>query len=156
VYRDTAAPLVKDAAKGGFATCLMYGQTGSGKTFTMSSIYERAAKDLFNVWFLNVYFWVCVFKRLFLNVCFFQHSISYKRFLFVVNSMYILLIPCNIPFVVHKECSNHKCIALFYWAGRRSMFWPFKLFSSCPTCKFLASVCKSCTLFFLLNRVILF
>ena len=43
VYLDTAAPLVKVALEGGFATCLMYGQTGSGKTYTMTSIYERAA-----------------------------------------------------------------------------------------------------------------
>lgn len=47
VYADVAAPLVAETAKGGYATCLMYGQTGSGKTYTMSSIYERAAVDLF-------------------------------------------------------------------------------------------------------------
>ena len=49
VYQGTAAPLVKIAAEGGFATCLMYGQTGSGKTYTMSSIYERAAVDVFRL-----------------------------------------------------------------------------------------------------------
>jgi hypothetical protein len=27
----------------------MYGQTGSGKTYTMSSVYERAAADLFGL-----------------------------------------------------------------------------------------------------------
>ena len=48
VYLDTAAPLVKVALEGGFATCLMYGQTGSGKTYTMTSIYERAAFELFD------------------------------------------------------------------------------------------------------------
>ena len=48
MYLDTAAPLVKVALEGGFATCLMYGQTGSGKTYTMTSIYERAAFELFD------------------------------------------------------------------------------------------------------------
>ena len=49
VYAATAAPLVADVAAtpGAFATVLMYGQTGSGKTYTMSAIYERAARDLF-------------------------------------------------------------------------------------------------------------
>ena len=47
VYQGTASPLVQVACDGGFATCLMYGQTGSGKTYTMSSIYERAANDIF-------------------------------------------------------------------------------------------------------------
>jgi len=47
VYREVAAPLVRHAARGGHATCLMYGQTGSGKTYTMTAIYERAAKELF-------------------------------------------------------------------------------------------------------------
>ena len=31
VYAGVASPLVRDAAAGGYATCLMYGQTGSGK-----------------------------------------------------------------------------------------------------------------------------
>ena len=49
VYAGTAAELVRLAAGGGLATVLMYGQTGSGKTYTMSSIYERAAADLFSM-----------------------------------------------------------------------------------------------------------
>ena len=48
VYSGTVGPLVAEAVGGGFATCLMYGQTGSGKTYTMSAIYERAARDLFD------------------------------------------------------------------------------------------------------------
>jgi kinesin family protein 2/24 len=48
VYNATAKSLVEIACSGGFSTCLVYGQTGSGKTFTMSSIYEQAAYDLFN------------------------------------------------------------------------------------------------------------
>ena len=47
VYVNAAEPMVDFAMDGGFATCLMYGQTGSGKTYTMSSIYENAAKDIF-------------------------------------------------------------------------------------------------------------
>ncbi len=47
VYEGVASPLVRDAAGGGYATILMYGQTGSGKTFTMTAIYERAARELF-------------------------------------------------------------------------------------------------------------
>jgi kinesin family protein 2/24 len=47
VYREAAAPLIKIACEGGFATCFMYGQTGSGKTYTMSSIYDKAATELF-------------------------------------------------------------------------------------------------------------
>lgn len=49
VYAGTAAGLVRLAAGGGQATVLMYGQTGSGKTYTMSSVYERAAADLFGM-----------------------------------------------------------------------------------------------------------
>ena len=48
VYAGTAAALVQEALKGGFATCLMYGQTGSGKTYTMTSIYERAVHALYD------------------------------------------------------------------------------------------------------------
>lgn len=48
VYESTAKSLVDIACNGGFSTCLVYGQTGSGKTFTMSSIYEHAAYDIFN------------------------------------------------------------------------------------------------------------
>jgi kinesin family protein 2/24 len=50
VYSQAASQLVREAATNlGFATCLMYGQTGSGKTYTMTAIYERAAKELFEV-----------------------------------------------------------------------------------------------------------
>ena len=48
VYNDTAKSLVNISCEGGYSTCLVYGQTGSGKTFTMSSIYEHAAYDIFN------------------------------------------------------------------------------------------------------------
>jgi kinesin family protein 2/24 len=48
VYNCTAKSLVNIACNGGYSTCLVYGQTGSGKTFTMSSIYEHAAYDIFN------------------------------------------------------------------------------------------------------------
>ena len=48
VYSSTAKSLVSIACDGGYSTCLVYGQTGSGKTFTMSSIYELAAYDIFN------------------------------------------------------------------------------------------------------------
>jgi kinesin family protein 2/24 len=47
VYQSAAAPLVRLAAGGGFATAMMFGQTGSGKTYTMSGIYERACAELF-------------------------------------------------------------------------------------------------------------
>ena len=48
VYASAVAPLVKHAAvSDGFCTALVYGQTGSGKTFTMSSIYQQAAEDIF-------------------------------------------------------------------------------------------------------------
>ena len=49
VYQVAAAPLVNVAYNGGYATCLVYGQTGSGKTFTMTSIYEEAAKNIFRL-----------------------------------------------------------------------------------------------------------
>jgi kinesin family protein 2/24 len=49
VYETAAAPLVDIAYNGGYATCLVYGQTGSGKSFTMSSIYEEAAKSIFRL-----------------------------------------------------------------------------------------------------------
>ena len=48
VYQHTAAPLVQEAFNGKHTTCLMYGQTGSGKTYTMTSIYQQTANDLFN------------------------------------------------------------------------------------------------------------
>ncbi|KAJ1427821.1 P-loop containing nucleoside triphosphate hydrolase protein [Ochromonadaceae sp. CCMP2298] len=47
VYAATARSLVRICCEGGYSTCLVYGQTGSGKTFTMSSIYEQAAFDIF-------------------------------------------------------------------------------------------------------------
>jgi kinesin family protein 2/24 len=47
IYSFTASPLVDIAINGGYSTCLVYGQTGSGKTFTMTSIYERAARSIF-------------------------------------------------------------------------------------------------------------
>jgi len=47
VYACAARPLVDIAVKGGFSTCMVYGQTGSGKTFTMKSIYDSAARDVF-------------------------------------------------------------------------------------------------------------
>lgn len=50
VFEEVAAPLVNLAgAQAGFSTCMMYGQTGSGKTYTMSSIYERASREVFRV-----------------------------------------------------------------------------------------------------------
>ena len=48
VYEEAASPLIREAAVGGYATCLMYGQTGSGKTYTMTSIYRQAAAELFH------------------------------------------------------------------------------------------------------------
>lgn len=47
VYACTAKSLVDITLNGGFSTCLVYGQTGSGKTFTMTSVYEKAARDIF-------------------------------------------------------------------------------------------------------------
>jgi hypothetical protein len=47
VYDSAAAPLVRLAASGGYATAMMFGQTGSGKTYTMGGIYERACAELF-------------------------------------------------------------------------------------------------------------
>ena len=47
VYQSAAKPLVKEAVHGGFATVCVYGQTGSGKSFTMTSIYEKAAREIF-------------------------------------------------------------------------------------------------------------
>ena len=47
VYDGTARPLVEQAFVGGCATVFMFGQTGSGKTYTMSSIHQRAAEDIF-------------------------------------------------------------------------------------------------------------
>eukprot|EP00435_Cladocopium_sp_Y103_P075176 s3_g54.t1 len=48
VYEGTARQLVLDALEGKQGTVMMYGQTGSGKTYTMRSIYEQAADDIFS------------------------------------------------------------------------------------------------------------
>lgn len=47
VYDDACSANVKRACEGMYVTVMVYGQTGSGKTFTMSSIYEMAARDIF-------------------------------------------------------------------------------------------------------------
>ena len=48
VYDASAKQLVQASLRpGGEGTVLMYGQTGSGKTYTMTAIYERAARDIF-------------------------------------------------------------------------------------------------------------
>jgi kinesin family protein 2/24 len=47
IYHNTIAPMVTHTLYGGYSTCMVYGQTGSGKTFTMSYMYERAARELF-------------------------------------------------------------------------------------------------------------
>ena len=47
VYNGAVRPMIALPLHGGVATILAYGQTGSGKTFTMTSIYNRAAQDLF-------------------------------------------------------------------------------------------------------------
>ena len=48
VYQATTKPLVKHLlTKGGNATIFAYGQTGSGKTYTMVSMQNRAAHDIF-------------------------------------------------------------------------------------------------------------
>eukprot|EP00930_Biecheleria_cincta_P045683 TRINITY_DN31488_c0_g1_i1.p1 TRINITY_DN31488_c0_g1~~TRINITY_DN31488_c0_g1_i1.p1 ORF type:complete len:802 (-),score=165.93 TRINITY_DN31488_c0_g1_i1:202-2574(-) len=47
VYAQAASTLVHEAVEGGNGTILMYGQTGSGKTYTMTSIYQQAAEDIF-------------------------------------------------------------------------------------------------------------
>ncbi len=47
VYNFSAKSLVDITLNGGYSTALVYGQTGSGKTFTMTSIYEKAAGDIF-------------------------------------------------------------------------------------------------------------
>jgi|Transcript_11830 kinesin family protein 2/24 len=47
VYRAAGKPLLRVAAAGGTATCLMFGQTGSGKTHTMSAIQHAVARDIF-------------------------------------------------------------------------------------------------------------
>ncbi|CAK9004632.1 Diatom spindle kinesin-1, partial [Durusdinium trenchii] len=47
VYQGTARQLVLDSLQGKSGTVMMYGQTGSGKTYTMRSVYEQAAEDIF-------------------------------------------------------------------------------------------------------------
>lgn len=47
VYSGAARPLVLAVLEGQSSTVMMYGQTGSGKTFTMKSIYEQAAEEIF-------------------------------------------------------------------------------------------------------------
>eukprot|EP00933_Yihiella_yeosuensis_P041076 TRINITY_DN35514_c0_g1_i1.p1 TRINITY_DN35514_c0_g1~~TRINITY_DN35514_c0_g1_i1.p1 ORF type:complete len:934 (+),score=210.71 TRINITY_DN35514_c0_g1_i1:61-2862(+) len=47
VYAATTQDLVASTLQGGNSTVMMYGQTGSGKTYTMRSIYEQAAEDIF-------------------------------------------------------------------------------------------------------------
>ena len=50
VYDNAVAPLVSNTINnGGFSTVMVYGQTGSGKTYTMSSIYEKCCKDIFDI-----------------------------------------------------------------------------------------------------------
>ncbi|CAJ1370183.1 unnamed protein product [Effrenium voratum] len=47
VYQGTARQIVQNALEGKSGTVMMYGQTGSGKTYTMRSIYEQAADEIF-------------------------------------------------------------------------------------------------------------
>jgi len=47
VYAECGAPLVAHALSGQLSTIFMFGQTGSGKTYTMSSIIEAAALEIF-------------------------------------------------------------------------------------------------------------
>lgn len=47
VYNRTVLPLLKSSVENGHCSCIMYGQTGSGKTYTMSSIYNYVAHDIF-------------------------------------------------------------------------------------------------------------
>jgi kinesin family protein 2/24 len=47
VYAGAVTGMIPLPLTGGVATVMAYGQTGSGKTFTMTSIYEAAAEDLF-------------------------------------------------------------------------------------------------------------
>lgn len=50
VYRGVASPLAQHAVlNGGHSTCMVYGQTGSGKTYTMTSVYEQACKEIFEL-----------------------------------------------------------------------------------------------------------
>jgi kinesin family protein 2/24 len=47
LYNGVAKPILEHACKGSTGTIFMFGQTGSGKTFTMSSIQEQIALDIF-------------------------------------------------------------------------------------------------------------
>lgn len=49
VYESVGRPLVLEAVGGGNATVCVYGQTGSGKTYTMSSFYNQASHDVFDL-----------------------------------------------------------------------------------------------------------
>jgi len=49
VYAECGYPLVAHALGGQLGTIFMFGQTGSGKTYTMSSILDLAAQEIFNV-----------------------------------------------------------------------------------------------------------
>ena len=49
VYSETIYPLLEYAMEGGFSTAMVYGQTGSGKTFTMTSMCNQAAHDIFQL-----------------------------------------------------------------------------------------------------------
>lgn len=49
VYQTSVLELVRLASlQNSYSTCMVYGQTGSGKTFTMSSIYQYSARDIFD------------------------------------------------------------------------------------------------------------
>jgi len=48
VFDTAVARLIPEACGGKVATAMAYGQTGSGKTFTMTSVYHRAAAELFD------------------------------------------------------------------------------------------------------------
>ena len=48
VYDETAEGPLRAACAGGQGTIMMFGQTGSGKTYTMSTMYERVAKEIFS------------------------------------------------------------------------------------------------------------
>lgn len=50
VYNETTSHLVRDTIENAsYNTAMVYGQTGSGKTFTMSSIYENTADEIFQI-----------------------------------------------------------------------------------------------------------
>ncbi|KAI8918358.1 diatom spindle kinesin 1 [Powellomyces hirtus] len=49
VYNAVAKPLIPLVLSNGMGTLLAYGQTGSGKTYTMTSMQERIATDIFSL-----------------------------------------------------------------------------------------------------------